>query len=142
MCIRDRLHVAGQSELFDMMKRGEFEPLGDEDILKEIRVFIEQLDGIETTLVSDHILNLLEELGGKLPEDKARLLATIDRFFSLSDEERLIFRIGRRRGIYKNLNELSDRTVYLRLKGFLDQYDTGDTRQLERDLYSIMDHYI
>ena len=136
------LHVAGQSELFDTMKRGEFEPLGDEDILKEIRVFIEHLDGIETTLVSDHILNLLEELEGKLPEDKTRLLATVDRFFSLSDEERLIFRIGRRRGIYKNMNELSDRTVYLRLKGFLDQYDTGDTRQLERDLYSIMDHYI
>jgi histone acetyltransferase (RNA polymerase elongator complex component) len=136
------LHVVGETELLDMMEKGEFEPIGDEDILKEIRIFIEKLDGIETTIVSDHILNLLEELEGKLPQDKTRLLAIIDKFFSLSVEERLIYRLGRRRGIYKNIDDLSDKTVYMQLKGILDQYDTRDIKQLDKDLYGIMHHYI
>ena len=136
------LHVVQGTELFDMMEQGKFQPIGDEDILKEIRIFIEKLDGIETTIVSDHILNLLEELEGQFPHDKERLLAIIDGFFSLSDEERLIYRIGRRRGIYRSINDLSDRTVYMRLKSILDHYGIGDTEQLERELYGIMHHYI
>ncbi|MEI8172859.1 MAG: radical SAM protein [Deltaproteobacteria bacterium] len=136
------LHVVKGTELFDMMEQGKFQPIGDEDILKEIRIFIEKLDGIETTIVSDHILNLLEELEGQFPLDKERLLAIIDGYFSLSDEERLIYRIGRRRGIYRSINDLSDRAVYMRLRSILDHYGIGDTKQMERDLYGIMHHYI
>jgi histone acetyltransferase (RNA polymerase elongator complex component) len=136
------LHVVEGTELFDMMKKGKFQPIGDEDILKEIHIFIEKLDGIETTIVSDHMLNLLEEVEGKLPQDKARLLAIIDRYFSLSAEERLIYRLGRRRGIYRRVGDLSDKTVYMRLKSILDQYDTKDTKQLDKDLYGIIHQYI
>jgi len=136
------LHVVKGTELFDMMEQGKFQPIGDEDILKEIRIFIEKLDGIETTIVSDHILNLLEELEGQFPRDKERLLVIIDGYFSLSDEERLIYRIGRRRGIYRSINDLSDRAVYMRLRSILDHYGIGDTKQLERDLCGIMHHYI
>jgi biotin synthase-like enzyme len=136
------LHVVKGTELFDMMKKGEFEPVGDEDILKEIRIFIENLDGIETSIVSDHILNLLEELEGTLPGDKERLLAIIDRYFSLPEEKRLIYRIGRRRGIYRNMDDLSDTAVYMRLKNILDQYSSRDVRGLDKDLSEIMDHFI
>jgi histone acetyltransferase (RNA polymerase elongator complex component) len=136
------LHVVQGTELFDMMEQGKFQPIDDEDILKEIRVFIEKLDGIETTIVSDHILNLLEELEGRLPLDKEKLLAVIDRYFSLSDEERIIYRIGRRRGMYRSINDLSDRAVYMRLRNVLDHYGVGDAKRLERDLYGIMHHYI
>jgi len=136
------LHVVHGTELFDMMQTGEFEPISDEDILKEIRLFIEKLEGIETSIVSDHILNLLEELEGKLPQDKERLLAIIDRYFSLSDEARLIYRMGRRRGIYRNMDDLSDSAVYMRLKNILDQYSARNVKQLDEDLYEIMDHFI
>ena len=66
--------------------------------------------------MSDHILNLLEELEGKLPEDKEKFLGIIDRYFSMADEDRLIFRLGRRRGIYRSLDDLSDPYTYLKLK--------------------------
>jgi len=136
------LHVVNGTGLSDLVEKGEFEPIGDEDILKEIRLFIEKLEGIDTTIVSDHVLNLLEELEGKLPQDKERLLDVIDRYFSLSDEDRIIFRIGRRRGIYHQMDDLEDKTIYERLKHVLDGYDIKDPKQIDKDLYEIMNYYI
>ena len=115
-------HAVPGTELFEMVQRGEFNPIDDEEILREIRRFIECLDDIETTVVSDHILNLLEELNGKLPEDKKSLLGIIDRYFSLPDDERLVYRIGRRIGAYRGLTDLSDEVMYKKVKGIIDQY--------------------
>jgi hypothetical protein len=68
-------------------------------------LFVENLEGITTTLVSDHILNLLEEVEGKLPEDKERILGVMDRYAALSDEERELFQLGRRGGALSRLDE-------------------------------------
>lgn len=136
------LHAVRGTRLYDMIKSGEFEPLRDEDVLQEIRLFIENLDGIETTIVSDHILNLLEELEGKLPEAKPQLLAVIDRFFAMPEKERLIFRLGRRRGIYRCLDDLSDRFTYKRLETVVDQYAAQDAGQMDKELAKIMNGYI
>jgi hypothetical protein len=133
------LHVVEGSALFRMMEEGSFKALGDEEAVGEIRTFIEHLEGIETTIVSDHVLNLLEELEGKLPEDKPRLLAVIDRFFALSSEERLVFRVGRRKGIYRKLDDLADMHTFLWLKSIVEQYAGGDPDRLERDLRKAMD---
>jgi len=136
------LHVVPGTDLHDLMTRGEFQPLSDEKILREIRCFIEALNGIETTLVSDHILNLLEELEGKLPEDKARLLATVDRYFALPDEDRRIYRLGRRRGVYRRLDDLADARVYRRLQDVVSAYHEGDPGRLDQHLDGIMNRYI
>jgi radical SAM superfamily enzyme len=136
------LHVVRGTDLDGLMRNGAFTPLGDEDVLREIRRFIECLEGIETSLVSDHILNLLEEVEGRLPEDKERLLDTIDRYFALSSTDRTVFRIGRRRGIYRRLDDLSDRQTYDRLKQIVDEYEKKEPGRLEQDLFRLMHHYI
>ncbi len=133
------LHVVEGCSLRAMLERGEFRPLGDEEIVREIRSFIQQLQGIETRVVSDHVLNLLEEVEGKLPEDKERMLAVMDRFFSLTPEERLVFRVGRRKGLYHRLDDLADRETFLRIKSFIDQ---TDPQLLERELNATMDSFI
>ncbi len=56
--------------MYKFMEKGKFIPLSDEEVLGEIKVFIKNLEGIQSTLVSDHILNLLEELEGKFPRPK------------------------------------------------------------------------
>jgi radical SAM superfamily enzyme YgiQ (UPF0313 family) len=136
------LQVRRGTALYDRMQKGEFKPLGDEDVLREIRVFIEHLEGISSTLISDHILNLLEELEGRLPEDKEKMLATIDRYFALSDEDRMIYRLGRRRGFYRRMDDLSDPEVYDRLKAVVGRYAAQNPGQIDRDLDQIRQNFI
>jgi len=136
------LSVRRGTALYEMMLQGEFQPIGDEEILKEIRLFIEHLDGIESRIVSDHILNLLEELEGKLPEDKEKFLGIIDRYFSMAEEDRLIFRLGRRRGIYRSLDDLSEPDTYLQLKEGVERYQREEPGKLDRDLDRIRQNFI
>ena len=46
----------------------------DDMLAEEIRIFIDTLDGITSVVTSDHIMNLLENVTGKLPEDKEKML--------------------------------------------------------------------
>jgi radical SAM superfamily enzyme YgiQ (UPF0313 family) len=136
------LQVRRNTELYTMREEGKFEKLSDEDVVKEIRLFIENLDGIQSRVVSDHILNLLEELEGKLPEDKEKLLGIIDRYFALPEDDRIIYRLGRRKGIYRRLDDLSDMRVYHTLKAIVDEYKKKGAGALDRDLYRIMHTFI
>jgi radical SAM superfamily enzyme YgiQ (UPF0313 family) len=136
------LQVVPGSPLAEKVREGGFLPLDDEAILREIRLFFETLEGITSEVVSDHILNLLEELEGKLPGDRGGMIAVIDRFLNLSREERMIFRLGRRMGIYRRLDDLADSHVYRRLGGILEGYRGKDPSQLEGDLAKIRSRYL
>jgi len=136
------LSVRRGTALYEMMQQGEFQPIGDEEILKEISLFIGHLDGIESRIVSDHILNLLEELEGKLPEEKEKFLGIIDRYFEMAEEDRLVFRLGRRRGLYRSLDDLSDSNTYLQLKRAVEQYQREEPGKLDRDLDRIRQNFI
>jgi len=135
------LHVVPSTEMDELMKNGEFKPLNDEEILKEIKLFIEELNVHGTYLASDHILNLLEELEGRFPEDKQKILSVIERYFELPDEDRLIFRLGRRTGAFGKLDDLAEKETYLRLKAVIDQYAAAGGN-LEEDIIKTMNNYI
>jgi len=135
------LYVVPGTGMDELMKKGEFQPLNDEDILREINLFIENLDVQGTYLASDHILNLLEELEGKLPADKPVILSAIRRFFELSAEERIIFRLGRRSGALRKLDDLADEEAYSRLKSVVNRY-TAEGGNLEEDIIKTMNNYI
>ncbi len=83
--------------LFKKVESGDFIIERDEEILEGLRLFIENLHDTRAVIKSDHILNLLEEVDGKLPEDKERILSVIDRYFELNEEQRLVYRMGRGR---------------------------------------------
>ncbi len=136
------LQVVKGTGLYELMKKGEFTPLGDDETVREIRVFIASLEGIQTTIVSDHILNLLEDVEGKLPEDKDKLLAVIDAYLSLPLQDRMIFRLGRRQGIYRCLEDLRDPVMYGRLKAITDEYLPNDPERFETDLRQLMRQYV
>ena len=89
--------------LYQKIEKGEFALLSDDEIVHEERLLIENLNGITSTFASDHILNLLEEVEGKLPEEKGKMLAMIDRYLALSSEEKANFRLGRRTGVYRSV---------------------------------------
>ncbi len=136
------LHVVQGTPLMERMQKGEFSPRSDEDILREIKDLISGLEGIKTTIVSDHILNLLEEIEGKLPRDKQMMLDVLERYFSLSEEQRLVFRLGRRSGIYRRLDDLSEKGAYGELKNIVDHYEAMGKGSLEEHLSAVMNRYI
>ena len=101
------LHVPPITPLWTRVQNGDFELQTEDEIVKEITVFLENLQ-VTGHLKSDHTLNLLMEVKGKMPEDKEKCLAMINRYLSLPDEERLNFKFGRRVGYYNKLADLDD----------------------------------
>lgn len=63
------------SQLYEAMKDGRFQPSSPETILKETRLLLENLN-VSSQFLSDHISNLLP-LHGKLPEEKFRMISLI-----------------------------------------------------------------
>jgi len=127
--------------LFDEVQNGNFVRATDERIVEEERLLIENLT-CHSNFVSDHITNLLQEVEGKLPEDKAKMLAVIDRFQSLSPEDREDFRLGRRLGIYTSLDDLTDlprRDVVEKVKGRLSSDGGGID---DKVIFSLMERFI
>jgi len=86
---------------------GRFIPVDEEGITKEIRVFLNELKGKNIEIISDHRINLLFELRGQLPQDYDRMIGIIDKFLSLSPNEKRLFIAGRRTGLIRNLDELT-----------------------------------
>jgi hypothetical protein len=50
-------------------------------------------------------MNLLEDVAGTLPGDKANMIGVIDHFLSMSQDERESFIVGRRIGRYRYLSD-------------------------------------
>ena len=73
--------------------------------------------GIVILLLSGHALNLLQELEGSLPAERARLLALLDEFLSLSPRERAEFALGARLGVYRRLADRHDPRLRVVLEG-------------------------
>jgi hypothetical protein len=110
------LRIPPRIPLYHDRIAGRFTPASDDDTVREIRLFIESLDGIRSTLTSDHIMNLLQEVEGTFPDDKDRMLETIDRYLSSSEEERLLYRLGRRGGALQSIDDLRDPSIRKRLE--------------------------
>jgi radical SAM superfamily enzyme YgiQ (UPF0313 family) len=75
---------------------GKFDKMGETETARELLLMLENLEGIDSTVKSDHVLNLFQEVDGRMPEDKNAMTAPIKAFLALSPEEQMLFSIGRR----------------------------------------------
>ncbi|MCX7858064.1 MAG: radical SAM protein [Deltaproteobacteria bacterium] len=136
------LKVVEGMPLYEKIRNGEFTLQDEEDILREERLLLEKLEDIESYVKSDHILNLLEEVEGKLPDDREKMISVIDRYFSMTKEERLVFRLGRRMGIYRKLEDLQDELTYYRLKKTIREIEEREPGGVEKTLSLLLERYI
>jgi hypothetical protein len=116
------LAVTNKTVLAQEVERGEFEKPSDVMMAKELRLFLESLDGINSYIKSDHILNLFETINGKMPGDKEKMINVIDRFFELEPEQRILYQIGRRMGFFRGPDDLDDSPHLARVKKACDLY--------------------
>jgi radical SAM superfamily enzyme YgiQ (UPF0313 family) len=128
--------------LYGKIESGELVLLSDDEMVSELRLLIENLNGIHSRFASDHILNLLEELDGDFPEAKDRMLATIDRYLALDAAERENFRLGRRGGYYRTLDDLANQELRTRVERIRQRIDTERPGQFEQVLSEIMESFI
>jgi radical SAM superfamily enzyme YgiQ (UPF0313 family) len=91
--------------LWQRIESGEFELLREDEVVEEIGALIEGLE-CHSVVKSDHMMNILMEVEGKLPEDKERMLSAVNKFAALSPDEKLNFMVGRRLGWYHQLSDL------------------------------------
>lgn len=138
------LRVPQRVPLFEKMQAGSFTMQSDDMLAEEILVFIETLDGITSTLTSDHIMNLLEAVGGRLPDDKEKMLGEIYAYQHLPDSERLVYRVGRRAGVYRCVGDLQqDPSTYSKITNLIAEIEKKEgAAGVERMITTLVDRYI
>ncbi len=138
------LRVPDRVPLSEKLKSGEFEMQTDDMLAEEVKLFIESLDGITSMVTSDHIMNLLEEVTGKLPEDKEKMLGVVKKYQELPDSERLIYRVGRRGGAYRSTDDLKrDPVAYEKIKNLVKDLEAkGGEEEIEKFITGLVDQYI
>jgi len=138
------LRVPDRAPLYEKLVTGEFKMQTDDMLAEEIRLFITGLEGVTSMVTSDHIMNLLEEVTGKLPEDKEKMLEVIKKYQSLSDYERLLYRFGRRGGAYRSTDDLErDLATRTKIENIIRQVRSEKGEEgIERLICDMVDQYI
>jgi len=128
--------------LYRKIEEGEFLIMNDDEMIEEERLLVDHLEGITSTFVSDHILNLLQEVEGKLPEEKEKMLSLIDRYLLLPEEEKNNFRFGRRVGVYQSVEDLSRPELRNRVERVLRQIESERPGSFEEVLSELTESFI
>ncbi len=115
--IRVRTLVARKgSLLIKHIENGDFQIQNDDGLALEERLLLQNLEGTGN-IVSDHILNLLEEVQGRLPDDMEKIIGVVNSYLALPPEERANFSLGRRLGLYRGLGDMKDPGLYQQVEG-------------------------
>ncbi|MGB2979918.1 MAG: radical SAM protein [Candidatus Zixiibacteriota bacterium] len=100
------LAVPNRAPLFEDLKAGHFEKCTEVEVVREILMFIEKLDGITGVVKSDHILNLFQDLEGTLPQDKEHMMNILRTFLAMDPEQQALYQVGRRIGVFSGLADM------------------------------------
>jgi hypothetical protein len=130
------------SEMYSMLLNGEFTECSDIQKLAEIRSLIAGITQPDVNIVSDHIVNLIGSLNGRIGDDKDRLLAQADRVLNLPSDEQKLYQLTRRHGIIEDYPQLSSLSADRRshLQRTCDSYT--DEEAWEAHLNSILRQYV
>ncbi|MCF8094318.1 MAG: radical SAM protein [Desulfobacteraceae bacterium] len=135
------LAIPNRVPLFEDYKAGRFEKLTDLETIEEILLFLDHLEGIESKVRSDHILNLFEEIEGTLPYDKDKMTGVIKRFLSMDPHDRMLYQVGRRLGHLRRIDDLEDSRVRRELTDLCSK--NGITPENINDVtYEVMKRFI
>ncbi len=102
------LALPNGTPLAEQYKAGDFDKMGDVETARELLLFLESLNGVTSTVKSDHVLNLFTEVEGALPDDKEKMTAPIREFLALDPRERMLFCVGRRSHALSRLADLKN----------------------------------
>ncbi len=102
------LAIPDSVPLYNNYESGSFEKSTDLMMAHEMLLFIESLNGITSMVKSDHILNLFQNLEGKLPADKKRMLDILRRFLAMTPDRQCLYQVGRRLGFFSRMSDMEN----------------------------------
>lgn len=111
------LAIPGHVELYQDYQSGDFNKCSDIMVAEEILLFLENLNGITSTVKSDHVLNLFQDIEGTYPHDKEKMTGIIKEFLNLPPLERMYCQVGRRLGMIRSAADLKDKGKLKHIKG-------------------------
>jgi len=121
---------------------GEYVLPDDVEVAQELRDLIVGLGDARLELRSDHTLNLMRELEGSLPHERARLLAVLDEYLALPRDEQARFAIGVRLGVFRRLADLHDPGRSAALQRRFDGYEQPSADELLEAAASLRSRFI
>ena len=106
--VRIRTFVAQKgTELFDDINAGRMTECTDKEKMLELKKMIENIDGADGHLYSDHVINLFENVNGNMSSDKEKMLSVFEDFLKLDIAEQRIYQTARRMGMLRSLAHLA-----------------------------------
>jgi histone acetyltransferase (RNA polymerase elongator complex component) len=102
------LRLQPGSILDEEQRAGRFTPCTEVQTVQEIRLLVQKLTGITSTLKSDHMMNLLQDVEGKFPDDKARMLERLESFLALDEGRQSLYFLGRSLGAFGGVSDMDD----------------------------------
>ena len=82
---------------------------------------------------------MLQDVEGKLPQDKQHMLDAIDRYLDLEPEQRLHYRVGRVMGVYAGVKDMAHQRVYLQVEETMDKLKSRYKDGIDEALIAIHD---
>lgn len=94
------------TELWQDYRNGNIRLCSENDKLAEVKLLIENTQGCTGYLASDHIINLLQNVEGRLDTDSPNMLAQIKEYFELPPLQQKLFQLARRYGMVSEPSDL------------------------------------
>jgi radical SAM superfamily enzyme len=124
-----------------MVCDGRFTPLGDLEIVEEIRMLLSRMDDMPSCFrCADFSLNLLMHVDGHLNRDKARMLEEMDLFLSLPKQDQKAYVLLQRSGYYDlhPMDMIKNNDVMARLYKKIEDLEKDDPEGLDKYIRSMM----
>jgi hypothetical protein len=135
------LAIPNHCPLYEDWQSGRFEKCTELEVIKEIQLFIENLDEITSEVKSDHILNLFQDLEGTLPEDKERMLDILRTFLAMDRKRQRLYQVGRRIGVFSGLGDMAKSNRMVRAQRAYEQAG-GELADLDKVTDELMKRFI
>ena len=116
------LAIPGHTELFTEWNQGRFEKITDVEAAEEILLFLESLGEITSTIASDHILNLFQDVEGHFPEDREAMCEKIKLFLAMDPVDQMHYQVGRRLGLFHGVSGMKGSAHMKRVEETCRQY--------------------
>ena len=133
-----------QSPFVNMVKEGLFVPMTDEEIVAEIRLLVNNLDEMHSYFsCGDYSPNLLMQVDGYLDESKTFMLAELDRYLSLTPEQKKVYSFLRRASSMNySLDILSDKEVIDKVLPEIEKLEKNDPEGFNKYIAALMSYMI